>query len=359
MTSRGAWLVLGLALLSGSAEAQSFKREELRVPAPGAGKQGLQVLLVKPDLPGRLPLAVITHGSPLKAEERKTTSPLHFLPQATEFARYGWAVAIVVRRGFGDSGGEYVRSPGTCEQPNFEVSATANAGDIYASIEHLRKRSDIDGSRVVAVGQSTGGLAVVALTANPPPGLLAAINFAGGVFASRKGIPCVRSEDRLVEAFRAYGKRSRTPMLWVYSENDSLFRPTLVQRFKEVFSAGGGKAELINAPAFGSDGHILFSSVGTPVWLPYVNRFLEAQNLLPLISSEIVPPRQLTPAGRKSFDDFLRRPLHRAFAVSPNGSYGWRAGHSTVEEASKLALEGCAKHASDCAIAVVDDKAAP
>lgn len=358
MTSRGAWVVLILALLSGGAEAQSFKREELRVPAPGAGQRGLQVLFVKPDLPGRLPLAVITHGSPLKPEGRKATTPLHYLPQANEFARYGWAVAIVVRRGFGDSGGEYVRSPGTCEQPNFEVSATANAGDIYASIEHLRKRPDVDGSRVVAIGQSTGGLAVVALTANPPPGLLAAINFVGGVFASRNGKPCVRSEDRLVDVFRTYGKRSRTPMLWVYSDNDSLFHPALVQRFKEVFSAGGGKAELVNAPPFGSDGHILFSSVGTPVWLPYVNQFLEARNLLPLASKEVAPPSQLTTTGRKSFDDFLRRPLHRAFAVSPNGSYGWRAGHSTVEEARKLALEGCAKHASDCAIVVVDDKAA-
>jgi dienelactone hydrolase len=260
MKLRTGWLVLVLALLSGSADAQTIKREELRVPAPGAGPRGLQVLLVRPDLPDRLPLAIISHGSPRKSEDRRADTAQNFLiPAAVEFARRGWAAAIVIRRGFGNSGGEYAESPGQCSNPDHTRTGSAAVSDIGAAIAYLRKRSDIDGSRMIAIGQSTGGLATVALTANPPPGLLAAVNFAGGQIPTRHGEPCNGTEHRLVDTFRVFGKRSRTPMLWVYSENDKLFPPPLVENLKEAFAAGGGRVEHVKAYPFRDDGHSLFS----------------------------------------------------------------------------------------------------
>ena len=72
---------------------------------------------------------------------------------------------------------------------------------------------------------------------------------------------------------------------------------------------------------------------------------------------DIPPPGQLSVEGKKSFDRFLQSPPHRAFALSPRGAYGWHSGGRTIEEASKLALEGCLKHAVDCEIVVLDDKA--
>jgi dienelactone hydrolase len=344
------------------AEAQTFFQEELRIPAPGAGPRGLEALLVRPDLPGRLPLVLINHGSPSVPEERKTSTPRLYLPQAMEFARRGWATAIVMRRGFGDSGGVYAESVGSCPHPDFLTAALAATADLRAAILHLRKRADIDSSRLLIVGQSTGGLVTVALTTDPPPGTLAAINFAGGMRAIR----CKDKLDPLVTTVEALGKRSHVPMLWIYSENDQYFGPELAERLKDAFAAGGGNAEFVKALPFRTDGHNLFSMTGIPYWVPYVDRFLAKQNLvlrdtlLPLPPlPDIAPPEQLFAPGRRSFEDFLRSAPHRAFAVSSKGAWGWVSGRRTTEEAAKRAIEACSKHADDCAIFVVDDKAAP
>jgi dienelactone hydrolase len=365
VTARGAWLVLAAALLSSGASGQTaFKKEELRVPAPGVGKRGLQVLFVKPDLPGRLPLVVITHGAPKKAEDRRKATPLQYLAVANEFARRGWATAIVMRRGFGNSDGEYVRSTGPCERPNFEVTAKADASDLRASVGYLQKRADIDNSRVLVVGASAGGLAVTALTAEPPPGLIAAISFAGGLRAARNGKPCEHGVGNVLAAFKAFGKHSRIPMLWIYSENDSVFPPEFARQYADSFSAGGGEVEYLKAPPFRSEGHTLVLW-GIPEWTPYVDEFLQRKGLVTLDKPLPLPqpldaPANLSETGRKHFKEFFVTPPHRAFAVSATqGAFGWQAGTSDAETAKKIALERCAKHASDCRIVVVNDEAVP
>jgi dienelactone hydrolase len=344
------------------ADAQAFVRENLRIPTPDSGARGLEAILLRPDLPGRLPLVLINHGSPPTGEERRNTTPLGYLPQAMEFARRGWAAVIVMRRGFGDSAGAYAESVGFCPNPDFLTAALASAADLRATVHHLQQRPDIDRSRLLVVGQSTGGLATVALSADPPAGMLAAINFAGGMRSPR----CIDKLEPLVTAVSTLGKRSRVPMLWVYSENDQYFGPELAERLRDAFSAGGGNVEFVKALPFGKDGHSLFTGRGIPYWVPYVDRFLAKQNLvlrdapLPLPpQASIDPPEQLSASGRRSFDDFLRSAPHRAFAVSSKGAYGWHSGRRTIEEASKLAVEACSKHAADCAVVVVDEKPAP
>lgn len=53
-------LVMGLA--GQSAAADLYRREDIRVPLPGAGVHSLEALLVRSSEPGRYPLALITHG---------------------------------------------------------------------------------------------------------------------------------------------------------------------------------------------------------------------------------------------------------------------------------------------------------
>lgn len=365
MNLRGVGLVVALTVLAGTAGAQTFIREELRIPAPGAGSRGLEAIFVRPDLSGRLPLVVISHGSPSTADERRTATPHLYLRAAMEFARRGWAVGIVMRRGHGDSGGNYAEGSGPCSNSNYTVAANAAANDVRATIAHFQKRSDVDGSRVLAVGQSTGGFVTVALTANPPRGLVAAINFAGGRRAYYNGERCQNFEDPLLATFKDFGRRSRIPMLWIYSENDTYFSPDLAQRLRDAFAAGGGKVDLIKAPSFGKDGHGLFV-LGTSQWTPYVDEFLVRQKLVTLESPislpapmPIAPPPQLNASGRKAFETFLSAPHHRAFAVSSTGSYGWQSSSRTAEDAKKAAIERCQKHASDCRLTVVNDAAAP
>jgi dienelactone hydrolase len=363
MGARLSILLLALVFVVGTASAQEYKREQMRIPLPSAGAQGLEALFIKPDLPGRLPPVLLNHGSPRNAGDRADMAPQGLERPAMEFARRGFAVVLVMRRGFGDSGGGFAETPGTCANSNFTKAAAAAVADLRATIAHVAQRPDVDGTRIVSVGVSAGGFASVALSAENPSGLVAAINFAGGRSSLRDGEVC--SPERLIETFATFGKQSRVPMLWVYSENDQYFGPAIAGRFFEAFTNGGGKAEFIKAPPFDRDGHALFGG-NIPGWTPYVDGFLKKQDLVlrdkPLAlppRANIDPPKQLNEAARKSFERFLDSPPHRAFAVSPKGHYGWRAGRRTVEDARKSAIERCAEHDEGCVIFVVDDKAAP
>ncbi len=345
------------------ARADSLVQQELRIPIHGAGSKGLSAVMVRPSEPGPHPLAVITHGTPRFSEVSGMT-PLTMLPQAMEFARRGWSAVVVMRRGYGDSGGRFVEYSPSCASPDYKGLGTEAATDLRAAIQYLSKLPEVDPSRILVIGQSVGGLATVALTADPPPGVIAAINFAGG--AGSVGPDHVCSPEALIDAFGHFGKRSRIPMLWVYSENDSYFSPQLAQRFYKTFAGAGGNASLIVAPPFESEGHHLFSRKGIPVWTPFVDEFLKSQKLalrtalLPLPESpDIPPPAQLSAKGRNDFREYLLSPPHKAFAVSAGGHHGYSSGQRTEKAATERALYTCGQYVSGadrCVLFMVDDR---
>jgi len=175
-----------LAGLSGqSLAADIYLEEELRIPLPTADSHGLEALLVRPKESGRYSLALISHGSPRSPAGRTEMTPWAMLPQAIEFARRGWAAVVVLRRGYGGSGGGWAETYGPCANPDYVAAGSAGAADLNAAISFLGGRPDVDTSRMIAVGVSAGGFATVALTADPPPGLVAAISFAGGRGSAR------------------------------------------------------------------------------------------------------------------------------------------------------------------------------
>jgi hypothetical protein len=121
----------------------------------------------------------------------------------------------------------------------------------------------------------------------------------------------------------------------------------------------------VKAPPFGTDGHLLFSSEGIPLWTPMVDDFLKAQNLvvraefLPApVPPKIPPPPDLSVNGRQAFTTFLGSAPHKAFAISPNGAYGWTSGRRTIEAARTRALSNCATE-DGCHVVVVDDAQIP
>ena len=202
------------------------------------------------------------------------------------------------------------------------------------------------------------------MAADAPPGLAAVINFAGGRRWRKPGGEDIRaadSENALVAAYRTLGAQARVPMLWIYAANDSYFGPDLARRMHEAFTAAGGRAQLTSLPAFGDDGHHLFSR-GIAVWTPLVDEFLRSQNLgrrEPLPSPRLAalpPPPQLRDKGRAGFADYLAAGPHKAFAVSPRGAWGSRSGQRSAADAQAMALEVCSKYAADCIVYAVDDE---
>ncbi|HZC57880.1 MAG TPA: CocE/NonD family hydrolase [Xanthobacteraceae bacterium] len=354
----GIWLALAGTVVA-SADGP-FVLQQFRVPL-GGDLGGLEALLVRPSEPGRYPLTLIAHGSPRPGLERPNITPLSMLPQALEFVRRGWAAVIVMRRGYGSSDGAWAETFGTCDNPNYIASGLAGAADLKMTLEFLSHRPDLDPTRMISVGVSAGGFVTAALTADPPPGLVAAISFAGGRGSLEDDHVC--RPDRLIDAFGAFGKRSRVPMLWVYAANDHVFGPALAQQLKAAFASAGGSVDFISAPAFGTDGHTLFSPAGIPEWTPYVEAFLRQQNLtmrstpLPLPLPAITAPKVLGANGQKAFAAFLIDAPHKAFALAPDGSFGWKAGVRTVDAARASALKFCQQNGTSCSVMFVDDAA--
>ncbi len=363
---RAAALLIAFVLALSGANAQSLTREELRIPMAAAGSDGLEALLVRPNGSGRFPLILINHGSPRSASARPDMEAATYAPIATEFARRGFAALIVMRRGYGSSGGNWAETYGKCEDPDYTKAGRAAAADLTAAINFMSSKPTIDRSRIMSIGVSAGGFATVALTANPPPGLVAGINFAGGRGSLSSNEVC--EEDELVSAFRTYGQTSRVPMLWVYAQNDKFFGPALARKLRDAFKEGGGNVEFIAAPAFGTDGHSLFSPDSISAWAPYVDRFLAKLNTQPAAPSAASPPARetaspkttsvapshLSARGKKAFESYLAAKNNKAFAVASDGSFGWRTNRSTIEEAKREALELCEENADDCEIVSIN-----
>jgi dienelactone hydrolase len=339
--------------LASAAHAADFYTEDLRIHMAATGSRGLEAFLMRPAATGRYPLALISHGTPRDFDDRADMTARSYRPIALEFARRGFAALVVLRRGYGTSPGGRADSYGSCNNPDYRSALSVSVADLQAAIAAMKNRGDVTTAGMIAVGHSAGGLATVGLTAQAPPGLAAAISFAGGRGSTRAGDVC--GDAALVALFRQLGTTSRVPMLWVYAQNDGFFAPDLAHRFRDAFVSGGGKVTFVDAPAFGKDGHYLLSTSSGPTWTPYVDKFLRAQNLPQAAATEALPPPQLGANGRQAFAQFLLRAPHRAFAVAPDGSFGWRSRMSSIEDATREALEACSRHATHCSLYAVDD----
>lgn len=353
-----AWLAT--AGIVTNATAAEFYTEDLRIPMAGAGPQGLEAFLVRPAGTKRYPLALLNHGSPRSFDDRATMSAHKYYGIALEYARRGFAALIVMRRGYGTSPSGRVDSVGGCANAAYLPAAAVAVADLRAAIDAMGRRADVTTSGMIAAGHSAGGLATVALTAQAPSGLVAAISFAGGRGSRDDDDVC--NEDGLVQAFATFGKTSRVPMLWVYAANNSFFGPDLARRLYDGFRGNGGHAKFIAAPPYGDDGHYLYSVVGRPQWTPYLDAFLRERGLghdILSLPDPLPPPGQLNEAARAEFSRYLASTMpHKAFAVSPNGGYGWRSGRTTADDARRNSLSACMKWSPTCTLYAVDDQLA-
>ena len=343
-----------LALAAASAHgAPALARSEievrpLRLAARFDGEPlELEALMVRPAALGRYPLALITHGSPRQGEARRRMSAAQMSFQAEELARRGYVAVVVMRRGFGTSYGIWDESSGPCESADHEGAARESARDLRAALRALAARPEIDATRTIVIGQSAGGLGTLALAADPPPGLEAVVNFAGGRGSRAPNDIC--REDRLIAAYAALGRTARVPSLWIYTENDLYFGPELARRMFAAYRAQGGVGELRLLPAFAEDGHALFARRGgVPQWRPVLDTFLRRHDLPtwdappsePAVR-RLPPPTDLAEQYFDHWERYLESADNKAFAISATGRFAWRAGHYTLDSARTAALDAC------------------
>jgi len=287
---RRAWIAAALWLWLGAFSAASadrlgpqgepsgeWREQTWLVPLPHDGNRAMHAAVYRPPGDGKHPLAVINHGSPAKPEQRPAVKPA-YKAAAAWFVRRGFVVALPIRRGYGATGGGWDETYGRCDNPDFRRAGLETAKDIRAAIQYMQQQSFVSPERALVVGQSAGGWGAVALASLNPPEVGAFVNFAGGRGGYAGGKPNSNCRaDRLIEAAGEFGKTARGPMLWIYTENDLFFSPSISRGMAEAFAARGGRAEYRLLAPFGKDGHAMFGAAdGLARWRGAVAAFLDA-----------------------------------------------------------------------------------
>lgn len=357
----------GLALaLAGGVTAATAAAAQQRAPREFMQEDGLvtvtlggvatrlEVLVVRPfGRAGRLPIALVTHGKPESEDDLATVHASNFRAIARDLARRGWLAVVVARRGFGLSDGG-VAFAGTC-RPGADLAAMfrREAEDLAAVLAEIARRPDADAGRVIAVGGSAGGAAVLALAGQPPPGLKAVVNVSGGLRLSACAF-----EDRLVAALAAL--RPQVPALWIYARNDRTFPADLVARLHAGALAQGSDARLTMLDPVGEDGHTIFMSPdGRLRWYAALDAFLRDLGLptIGVAEVEALMAGGFEAAQRPTVERYLGVPGEKAMARPVGGGrLNWFLGGPDLAAARRLALEQCEKAGAPCEIVAENNR---
>jgi dienelactone hydrolase len=350
--------------------AQDLHEQVLRLPVTVKNIYGreetrsIAITVFKPTGQGPFPLVIVNHGR-APADRRAQQGRQRFEPLARYLVNKGFVVLVPTRLGYGDTYGDFdPEDHGGCSVMRVEPVSTAASDQVLATLQLARTLPYVDASRWVAMGQSVGGFTTVAVAWRHPPGLVGAINFAGGAGGdpqNRPGQPC--SPVQIERLWRANAGTAQVPMLWLYWENDKYWGAEVPKRWHQAFTEGGGKAEMHTLPAVGSDGH---TGIGNDMngWVPLVEAYLArigfttsglmlrppASNHARLDDVAKVPTSQNAREG--AYRRFLEAKLPRAFAVGPRGATGWATGDWAIGRALGL----CQRRSGErCRLYAVDD----
>jgi dienelactone hydrolase len=244
----------------------------------------LHARLCLPDLADHATLVLINHGSPPVASDR----PKMLLGRCDQeaarwFLSRGYVVAFVLRRGYGETGGEWAEDQFGCGHPDFVHAGLQTAIDMDAAVEFLTRLPEVKAQDAIIVGQSAGGWGAIAYASAPHPKVAAFVVMAGGRGGHRDNRPHNNCRpDLLADAAGHFGKTARTPMLWIYTENDSYFAPPIARALYRAFTSAGGVADFEQPGPYGSDGHrLFFGPGGSTVWGPLLDRYLAERRIEP------------------------------------------------------------------------------
>lgn len=331
----------------------------LDIRHPGGAYRLEAVVVKKSGAVGKLPIALITHGKPrLPAEMAQIRSEL-LLRQARDLAHRGWLAVGVVRRGFGRSGG----TPGVatnaryanCRVSDLQRYFEVEAEDLAGALRVLAQRSDADASRSIVIGGSVGGGAALGLLSHKPAGLSAVVNIAGGVRLTNAQSEVICEPEVIVTAMGRLAAGSRTPTLWLYSQNDSVFSPEVAKRAHAAFVAAGGVADLRMLPAIKPDGHHAFELPdGRVHWLAALDGFLRTHRLPTWDLAEVdnvMKAARIPASSRDMVSRYFSLFTPRVLTQAPDGRVSYSADTRSMEAARESGRKTCATWAKgDCRI---------
>jgi len=256
-------------------------KEEVRIPMELKYQFGTKTITLSASIyrfntDKKLPLVVLNHGTPRDAKERK--NKIEMGVQSNVFAKKGFVVVVPTRRRYGDSEGEWAEDIRKCDNPDYHSVAKEVVKDLRAVVNYMGKKPYVDPTKILMVGQSGGGFASLAYASVYSDGLVGVINFAGGRGPRRPYEVC--RPERLIATMGDFGKASRIPALWIYTEKDVFFPSPLPQKMFEAYKKNGGEGKLLILTSEQTNyGHNLFM-MGMTAWEPIIDEFLREIHIL-------------------------------------------------------------------------------
>ena len=282
---------VAIGLVSSTPDSDSGFERDVRIAGPG-GRYTIATRILRPAGLGPFPAVILNHGTGADAHARRAESPQLMRAAALEFVRRGYVVLLPTRSGFGATGGVLGEDPGSCDDPDYLRGTAAAADDVLAVYRFAQRLPFVDGSRLVLAGQSAGGVVALAAAAREPAGLAAVLAFAAGMGGDTLAHPGEACAPREMAALFAHlGRHVKAPVLLNYASNDRWFGEQTSRTWYENLRSGGAPAQYAVLPAFGADGHFIFTDArGAARWVPQVAEFLRRIGL-PF-------ERELPPAAR-------------------------------------------------------------
>lgn len=228
--------------------------------------QSIPVVVVRQATGGPRPYLLLEHGRPALAAERARMGLVNYPANARYFAERGFIVLIPTRVGYGVARGPDLEYTGECDDKRFEDGTSAAVQETRQVLAFAAMLPYVDPARGIVVGESVGGLVAVAAAAADLPGMLGAVNVAGGDGGDslvRPDAPC--RPDLLEDWYATLGRRNRVPALWLYSANDRFWGPRLPSEWYRAYVRAGGRGGYVQLPADKNNGHFIFTR-NPPAW---------------------------------------------------------------------------------------------
>jgi dienelactone hydrolase len=131
------------------------------------------------------------------------------------------------------------------------------AKDLASAVEYMRTKPYVNPDKIVVMGHSQGGWAVIAFSTLKVEGVLGAVNISGGTnYTDIYSDSLSTRHSKWISDCGKYGKNNVIPTLWIYSPNDQAIPGDTSKPMFDSFQANGGKGTFVMKPEFSSNGHL-------------------------------------------------------------------------------------------------------
>ncbi|WP_263832968.1 dienelactone hydrolase family protein [Sulfurospirillum oryzae] len=256
---------------------------EIKIPVKttlSTSTEKIVVTIWHDDTKTNTPFVLINHGRSASPTDREKFGRGRYVKESKRLVELGFTVLVPTRIGYGVSGGpdlEY--TPTKLSHANYQHAFEVMATEGVHVVKLAQTLPYVNPENGALIGISYGGAMVIAMSTKNIPSIKAILNLSGGVGGDpikNPGNP--RDPQNAEDIFRAYGKLSKIPTVWVYAKNDEYWGKEIPIQWFKAFAEGGSKTVMYHLGT-STAGHSVFRK-DFDTWFPIFTKLAKEHNIL-------------------------------------------------------------------------------